>query len=211
MRWFVTVEAATNDTHARITENDALRLAYALSDRDGEVTQDDGRYAATFRVVGPTDIEEAIDEAVGVFRVAADKLELPRWPIERIDVKADRTAGTVPEPPTGPVILGANETAALLGISRQRLDQLQDRPDFPKPIERLASGSVWFTAAIQRFQRRWPRQPGRAGRLVLLCPLGHGELGPPSGSPEERTWTRCFRCGIDYERDQLIQGPFAIN
>ena len=37
----------------------------------------------------------------------------------------------------------------ILGVSRQRLQQLPARPDFPEPVAELALGRVWETTAIR--------------------------------------------------------------
>jgi prophage regulatory protein len=54
-------------------------------------------------------------------------------------------------------LVGPQEVAELLGVSRQRLQQLAERPDFPEPVAVLALGRVWETAAI----REWARKTGR--------------------------------------------------
>jgi predicted DNA-binding transcriptional regulator AlpA len=54
-------------------------------------------------------------------------------------------------------LVGAQEIAEMLGISRQRLTQLASRADFPEPVAELAQGRVWETAAI----REWARKTGR--------------------------------------------------
>jgi predicted DNA-binding transcriptional regulator AlpA len=46
-------------------------------------------------------------------------------------------------------VMGAAEIAELLGVSRQRVQQLVVRPDFPKPVARLTMGKVWNTEAVQ--------------------------------------------------------------
>ncbi len=46
-------------------------------------------------------------------------------------------------------LVGPQEVAELLGISRQRLQQPADRPDFPEPVAVLAFDRVWKTEAIR--------------------------------------------------------------
>ena len=54
--------------------------------------------------------------------------------------------------------VGSAEIAILLGgISRQRVQQLTSRPDFPEPMVRLKAGAVWRTADVVR----WAEQRGR--------------------------------------------------
>lgn len=57
---------------------------------------------------------------------------------------------------TGP-LMGLAEIRALLGVGRQRADQIVRKPDFPVPVAELASGRVWDARAVQR----WATDAGR--------------------------------------------------
>jgi prophage regulatory protein len=46
-------------------------------------------------------------------------------------------------------LMGAAEIGRLLGVSRQRVQQLIRRPDFPAPAGVLEMGKVWLRADIQ--------------------------------------------------------------
>lgn len=46
-------------------------------------------------------------------------------------------------------LAGLTEIAAMLGISKQRVDQLVKGSDFPEPEAELAGGRVWSTHAVQ--------------------------------------------------------------
>ncbi len=64
--------------------------------------------------------------------------------------------------PTMPDLVSAPEVAQMLDISRQRVHQLlADNLRFPEPILRLGSGPLWVAAAINKFNSRWDRKPGR--------------------------------------------------
>jgi predicted DNA-binding transcriptional regulator AlpA len=52
---------------------------------------------------------------------------------------------------------GAAEIATLLGVSRQRVQQLVNRPDFPEPDIELEMGRIWKTEKI----RQWAETRGR--------------------------------------------------
>ena len=55
-------------------------------------------------------------------------------------------------------LLGVTEVAELLGISRQRVQQLTETdPDFPAPAETLARGRVWRRSDVVN----WARATGR--------------------------------------------------
>lgn len=45
-------------------------------------------------------------------------------------------------------LVGVTEIAALLGLSRQRADQLSRTKGFPDPTAELASGRVWERQAV---------------------------------------------------------------
>jgi len=52
---------------------------------------------------------------------------------------------------------GAHEIGLLLGVSRQRVQQIVNRDDFPRPAFELAMGKVWRTEDV----RAWARARGR--------------------------------------------------
>ncbi len=57
----------------------------------------------------------------------------------------------------GRELVGAAEIAEMLGVSRQRVDQLAQHDDFPKPAAVLATGRIWERDDIER----WARRTGR--------------------------------------------------
>jgi predicted DNA-binding transcriptional regulator AlpA len=79
---------------------------------------------------------------------------------------------------------GVSEVAQHLNISRQRLNEVRQRNDFPQPVVELSSGPVWDMEAIERWTSSGARRgPGRppadqrivGGRFVLEArPLGTG-------------------------------------
>ena len=48
-------------------------------------------------------------------------------------------------------LMGAAEIGARLGVSRQRVQQLVSRPDFPAPVVVLGMGKVWETEAVEKW------------------------------------------------------------
>lgn len=59
--------------------------------------------------------------------------------------------------------MGLAEAATFLGVSKQRVGQLDEtRPKgFPPPVTRLACGPVWLAQDIERFASTWDHKPGR--------------------------------------------------
>jgi predicted DNA-binding transcriptional regulator AlpA len=54
-------------------------------------------------------------------------------------------------------LVSTPEIAELLGVSRQRVDQLSRTDDFPAPVADLAIGRVWTRDDVER----WARATGR--------------------------------------------------
>lgn len=46
-------------------------------------------------------------------------------------------------------LMGAAEIGELLGVSRQRVQQLIARPDFPTAVVSLRMGKVWHTHEVE--------------------------------------------------------------
>lgn len=54
-------------------------------------------------------------------------------------------------------LMGQTEIAELLGVSRQRAQQLYREGALPKPMDVLAMGPVWLREDVER----WARETGR--------------------------------------------------
>lgn len=50
-------------------------------------------------------------------------------------------------------LLGLQELADLLGVSRQRADQLARYQGFPKPVAELKGGRIWKRGDVERWQK----------------------------------------------------------
>jgi predicted DNA-binding transcriptional regulator AlpA len=53
-----------------------------------------------------------------------------------------------------PAVMGVREIATLLGVSRQRADQIMREYGAPKPYADLAAGRVWKREDITRWLRK---------------------------------------------------------
>lgn len=65
-------------------------------------------------------------------------------------------------------LVGSKEIQELLGVSRQRVDQLSKSPGFPSPVASLASGRIWLRADIERWAKG-PKEPTEEECRKLLC------------------------------------------
>jgi hypothetical protein len=59
--------------------------------------------------------------------------------------------------------MGSAEIAALFDVSRQRVQQLIGKPDFPAPAADLAMGKVWDAAAVRAWGEKAGRLPSAGG------------------------------------------------
>jgi predicted DNA-binding transcriptional regulator AlpA len=48
-------------------------------------------------------------------------------------------------------LLGVTEIGMLLGVSKQRADQLTRTQGFPKPVSELASGRIWRKSDVTKW------------------------------------------------------------
>lgn len=56
-----------------------------------------------------------------------------------------------------PEFAGVHELTSILGVSRQRVDQLAHQKGFPAPVAHLKVGRIWRTADV----RAWAAEHGR--------------------------------------------------
>lgn len=56
-----------------------------------------------------------------------------------------------------PSLVGATEIADMLGVTRQRVQQLAQSPEFPRPVAVLKMGQVWTLDAV----KTWANATGR--------------------------------------------------
>lgn len=58
------------------------------------------------------------------------------------------------------VLVGTKEVAALLGVSRQRVNRIaQTHSGFPRPVGRLAAGRVWKRKDILEWATKRGQRP----------------------------------------------------
>ena len=55
-------------------------------------------------------------------------------------------------------VMAAAEIADYLGVSRQRVAVLVERPDFPDPIAHLSVGRIWRTSDVRQWSAKRPNR-----------------------------------------------------
>jgi prophage regulatory protein len=54
------------------------------------------------------------------------------------------------------------EIGEILRVTKRTVQRYAERPDFPEPIDRLATGRVWLRADVERWgKEHLPLPPGR--------------------------------------------------
>lgn len=61
--------------------------------------------------------------------------------------------------PLSQIYCGSAEVGAAFGVNRQRVQQLVNRPDFPRPTVELAMGKVWVTEEVIEWGKAHGRLP----------------------------------------------------
>jgi hypothetical protein len=79
----------------------------------------------------------------------------------------------------GKHLMGQAEIADRLGVSRQRVQQLTAKPNWPAPFDTLAMGKVWWIKDVEEWIRQ-NRPDLPADERADDKPLGnrHGRTGP---------------------------------
>jgi hypothetical protein len=72
-------------------------------------------------------------------------------------------------------LVGAQEVADVLGVTRQRVHQLTQIKGFPEPVARLTQGSVWKLRHIEKWQKR---------NRPINEVASRKDLKPPARDPE---------------------------
>ena len=58
-------------------------------------------------------------------------------------------------------LAGITEIAEMLGASPRTVRNWVQRPDFPKPIETLATGRIWRRREVESWAKKKRPKPGR--------------------------------------------------
>jgi predicted DNA-binding transcriptional regulator AlpA len=84
----------------------------------------------------------------------------------------------------GRYLMGQAEIADRLGVTRQRVQQLANKPNWPEPFDVLAMGKVWWIKDIDEWIRQHRPDLPVDERKGDDKPLGnrHGRTGPRQSS-----------------------------
>lgn len=123
-----------------------------------------GQLALRFQVEAGTIREAAgaaFDAAYGALQAAYG--DAP--PLTQLRVLTEADLGAELGPPAD--IIGYAEIGDLLGVTRQRAQQIATRhADFPRPVATPLAGTFYDRAAVLAFRQRWPRRrTGRPARV----------------------------------------------
>lgn len=77
-----------------------------------------------------------------------------------------------------PRLVGVAEAARILEVTKQRVSQLMDSANFPRPAAILAATPVWLEGSIRAFKSSWDRKPGRPARKNSTTAVKAASLGP---------------------------------
>ena len=157
---------------------------YAGSVSAGQVDEETSKVGVTVTVEADM-IVEAINAALDLIDGVLDDTGSGPWRQVRVEASdADHLAQALGES-NFPDIVGANEVAKMLGVSRQRVHQLRTTKTFPEPMVELAATPVWFRAAIERY-RELPRKGGRPRRASVRQGVHDSTLDAALLGPDER-------------------------
>jgi hypothetical protein len=185
MQWTVLVEAGAPDA-GQLSGPDLTRQLTAAFSRvlaiHGGEAAGEARYWSARVVVAENEPSSPVhngEQAALYGRKlvldAARQVGLPDWPIGRVEAV--------------PGLLGAQEAATALGVSRQRFHQLRQSGRFPVPLAELRSGPVWSRSIVESFLDRWLRSPGPRPAQTAAYRAADGTRHQLTSTAAERTGT----------------------
>lgn len=154
--WRASIGYARPDT---ITEDQYENLVTHLTGY-GIVVADEQYLTLHLTVTGPT-LRQATDVALrdtraaytAAFSTAGEQLHA------RVITEAAHIA-EIRRPPRLDLV-GTGDIAAILNVSRQRVDELKDHPEFPNEVSSIGGRRVYTRDSIAAFNEQWDRSPGR--------------------------------------------------
>ncbi len=159
MTWQVTVELTALED---LDDQAAGRLTSALPTRSLAQRTERGVRAVVPGVDEPT-AGQALDHALQALLSALEAAGLPAGEFAAGEVLTSKVASVQADNPPVPPILGLVDVAQLLGVSRQRVNQLASgHPGFPPPAARTSATPIWTRASIETFQRDYRGRPAAA-------------------------------------------------
>jgi len=159
-QWNVRFEI--NRPEVTLTEDHADQVMAALASYGSSVSYSSHTLSARFCVEANSS-QRAHQSGLRLFRSALQKtgVRIPAGSPIECEIMAAEDLDRVLAEPNVPDLVGVDEVARMLDVSKQRASQLAKKPEFPKPVVRLASGPVWKKVAVARFAVYWARRPGR--------------------------------------------------
>lgn len=118
------------------------------------------RVDASFIVDAP-EFRTAVDMGIDLWSTALTKWGRPFPEVVRSEIASLAEVEARLEGMAFPSLLGLAEVAEALDVGKSRVSALREEPWFPRPVADLASGPVWSTAGIEKFNREWDRTSGR--------------------------------------------------
>lgn len=166
--YVVTVEVLLDGhspTEPRIDDDSAVEQLdelLELLDTEGGSVSGDGRGWSATITIDARDYDTALREGPQIVLQRAEKAGLFVNQVVRVEVVREDVRDAELEEPNVPQLVSGPEAAEILGVNRQRVHQLATQnSQFPKPLYKLAVGSLWDRRAIEAFDAEWERKPGR--------------------------------------------------
>jgi hypothetical protein len=178
--WYsVRVEARPGADAIYFTVDDvaADALMEMLEEYDGIVSAGNGSWDVTVSIQAESAWDATVSGAPMIEKFA-HKAGMPEWPIVRAEAIRQDVLDAENARPTLPELVSVPEAAEILGVSKQRVHQLAaTNASFPEPMYELTTGKLWLRDAIDVFDQRWDRKPGRPRKDQTALSFSHSEPG----------------------------------
>ncbi len=158
MQWSVSLEL-THDTPPPAMEDIVDDLLEELKEYAAVASYGHGRVGLRL-TVNATSIKPSVNRALAAVIPKLRKHRIHITSVVSIEAETMEELERRLAEPAIPEVVGVQELAAMLHVSKQRASELaRAESGFPKPIQTLASGPVWIKPSILRYVESWVRRP----------------------------------------------------
>jgi hypothetical protein len=163
MIWQASVEWTAVNPPGAAVEDVMDDLTDALASRGGAIgyTGATGTYSATLTIDAAT-LRQASSVALSAATAAAGAAGQARVVHQAVEVVTDAEADRRLLAPVVPEVVDTRDAAGILGVTRQRAQQLATTdPRFPVPVFTVGGAPVWVRAAVEAYAAVRDPKPGR--------------------------------------------------
>lgn len=178
MEWNVYLEYA-----GEVDEESLFDALEPLEPHSPSASIGDRKFGVRLFMLAP-DPAGAIQKAEAKVMRSLRSKKLNGYVLQKVEALTIEALASEAEVTNFPRLVGVAEVARMLDVTKQRVSQLMEGSQFPRPASILASTPVWLEHSIRAFKSSWDRKPGRPARKTPGATQGRVNRPTFSGTAE---------------------------